>query len=725
MSWNFGWNAIAALALSAILTTGELASAQDAQTVPGASDLAGALSQHHGYLFDSQRQLALDGLNRTLRETEWAMKRGETESARVEAAETHALYAAGLIKFLDATPTLIDVSLPAAPGALPRPGPVELPGDSGALLLRVGADAGNPACIVTELDFAGGLSDVWVDDIDPARTTYALISLKNVPATNASIRVIFKSTAGESYQLPVDLVTPELGRLKLTVLSDDTGKEAPAMVRLVWKTNNSEYKPSNALDFTSELDTQSSQSTGLRRVNLLGKLAGTYWCVPGPIDMSLPPGDWEVVIRRGGEHVPVIDTFAVAPGGTVERTYRPKRWVDMRAWGWYSGDDHIHFQILSDFDAQQLMTWLKAEDVHLGNVLKMGDIYRTWFEQRGFGPDYHVQEDDYFLVPGQECPRTHDQLGHTVSLNITDMVRDSSRYYQYDWVFENVMKQGGLSGFAHISHGSFHVHRGMTLTAPKGLIDFVELLQFATLNTDLYYDFLNLGFKVTASAGSDVPWGGTIGEVRVYAYTGDGEFTADKWFDALERGRTFVTNGPMINFRVDDAYPGDELSVDAGQRVRVRARALGAKGFTTPLELQIVQHGKVIRSVRAPAGGTENLEIDMEVDPGDGCWLAAHVVGTEGYRAHTTPVYVVRDGLRFWKYDEVEALLAKRIASLDEIDGMVTDALTRQARGKIGGDKVIEELALQAEALRESVEEARQSYEKLRDTHVQEAPSRN
>jgi len=724
MNRNFGWNVIAALVLSATFIASDASSAQDAPIVPGASTLAGALFHHHGYLFDDESRRALDGINRTLRETERAMRRGETEAARTEAAEKHARFAGGLVKVLEATPDLIKVSLPDAPGALPKPSLVYLPGDLGALLIRVGSGTGIPTCIVTELDFAGGLNDVIAEGIDPARTSYVLVSLKNVPDTPVSIRVIFNSTTGGSYVMPVDLTTPELGRLKLTVLSDDTGEEAPAMVRLVWKPNNSPYKPSNALDFTSELDHQSSQSTGLRRVNLPGKLGGTYWCVPGPIDMSLPRGQWEVVIRRGGEHVPIIDTFTVASGRTVERTYRPKRWVDMRKRGWYSGDDHIHFQVLSDFDAQQLMTWLKAEDVHLGNVLKMGDVYRTWFEQRGFGPDYHIKEDDYIIVPGQECPRTHDQLGHSMSLNITDMVRDTSRYYEYDWVFEEVMKQGGLSGFAHISHGSFHVHRGMTLSAPKGLIDFVELLQFASLQTDLYYDFLNLGYKVTASAGSDVPWGGSIGEVRVYAYTGDGEFTADKWFDALERGRTFVTNGPMVDFRVDDAYPGDEISVKAGQRVRLRARAWGVKGIATPLELQIIKHGEVIGGKRAPAEGTDVLEVGMEIDPGDGCWLAVLVRGTEGYRAHTTPIYVTREGMRFWKYDEVESLLAKRIASLDEIEGLIHDAVAKQDRGTIGADKIIEELALQAEALRESVAEARRSYEQLRDIHVQEANSR-
>ena len=696
-----------------------LAGAQGSSSVPGASVLSGQLSQFHGYLLGEEARTALDEVNRGLRRAERNMERGETEAARADGAKEREAKAAELIRLLDAVSSLSDLTLPTAPQALPVQ-QLELPGDSGALLFRLNPGAGNPQCVMAELDFSGGRDSADAPGIDPARTTYLLVSLRNVPARNVSVRIFLKVAGNDGYTMPLEIATPKQGRLKLAVLSDDTGKPSPAMIRLVWKTNGSEYRPRNALEFAPQFDTQGS-NTGVRRANLQGKLAGNYWCVPGPIDMILPPGEWEVVIRRGTEHVPIIDAFTVAAGATLEKTYRPRRWVDMRKSGWYSGDDHIHFQLLSDVDARQAMTWIQAEDVHLGNILKMGDMNRTWFEQRGFGPDYRVREDDYILVPGQECPRTHDQLGHTISLNITDMVRDTAHYYQYDWIFNSVAAQGGLSGFAHVNTDLFHVHRGMTLAAPKDLIDFVELLQFTTLGTDLYYDFLNLGFKVTASAGSDVPWGGTVGEVRVYAYTGRGQFTADKWFTALEQGRTFVTNGPMIDFRVDKAYPGDELVVKEGKKVRVRARTWGAEGFTTPVKLEIIKHGDVIQHIEADPKGSGELKIDVELDPGDGCWLAARVEGTEGYRAHTTPVYLVRDGLRFWNYDAVDALLAKRVASLDEIDALIADALDKQARGEIGTNKWMQELVLQSDVLRQRVQEARSQYEALRKIRDDEA----
>ena len=197
--------------------------------------------------------------------------------------------------------------------------------------------------------------------------------------------VEFRTSDGAAFSLPVDLTTPAPGRLQMTVLSDDTGEPAPAMVRLYWLNNRSDYRPRNALDFTPQFDSQSGMSTGKRTANLHGALRGNYWGVPGPVDMVLPPGDWEVVVRRGTEHIPVIDRFTVAPGGTVDAA-TARSWVDMRETGWYMATTML-FSTAERFDAQQLMTWLKAEDAP-GQCAENA-ICTAGLEQRGFGPTPH------------------------------------------------------------------------------------------------------------------------------------------------------------------------------------------------------------------------------------------------------------------------------------------------------------------------------------------------
>lgn len=353
----------------------------------------------------------------------------------------------------------------------------------------------------------------------------------------------------------------------------------------------------------------------------------------------------------------------------------------------------------------------------------MGDINRTWFEQRGFGPDHRVIDGDYVLVPGQECPRTHDQIGHTISMNIQRMIRDTDQYYLYDQVFDQVHADGGLCGYAHVCSEMFHVHRDMTLNIPKGKVDFAEVPQFAHLGLELWYRFLNAGFKLTASAGSDIPWGGTLGEVRVYAYLGDRPFSADAWFEAMGKGRTFVTNGPMLEFTVDDALPGDELVVRRDRKVRVKARAWGSAEHVWPAKLVIVQHGEEIKVVES-AEPTPELTIEMELDAGGGFWIAAHAVGQNGEHAHNTPVYVVRPGLRFWKHDEVDKRVAQATQSLDEIEKIVANAREQDAAGKLEDNRALKQLAVQGPALLQRVSEARAIWQNLKRVAEKEAPLR-
>jgi hypothetical protein len=244
-------------------------------------------------------------------------------------------------------------------------------------------------------------------------------------------------------------------------------------------------------------------------------------------------------------------------------------------------------------------------------------------------------------------------------------------------------------------------------------VDFAEILQFNRLGTELYYDFLNLGCKLTASSGSDVPWGGTIGEVRAYAYLGKKPFSADAWFAAFGKGRTFTTSGPMLDLRVDDAFPGDALRLKSDRQIRVRARAWGDPTRMAPLKLEIVRHGEVIRSGESSNPQRPEVELDFRLPAGYGCWLAARAQAGDGTSAHTTPVYVIRDGLRFWKYDALDALFERRKANLAEIEQIVADARQADSQGKLENDRCRKQLALQGDLLLQRVALARKLYQNL------------
>ena len=143
-------------------------------------------------------------------------------------------------------------------------------------------------CVNIQGDFAQPSSSFPVD-VASAGVTWALVGLRNVPDRRTSFLLELEQEGGPTLKLPVQVKTVAKGRLEVTILSADTGKPVPAMVRLVWKTDGLDRKPSNAIEFAEQFNNIGS---GRRKANLPGRLRGAYWCVPEPFDMrtSLPIG---------------------------------------------------------------------------------------------------------------------------------------------------------------------------------------------------------------------------------------------------------------------------------------------------------------------------------------------------------------------------------------------------------------------------------------------------
>ncbi|HTX53588.1 MAG TPA: CehA/McbA family metallohydrolase [Candidatus Baltobacteraceae bacterium] len=672
---------------------------------PGAVEFAGRVARNYWYLFGPDKRADIEALNRDLRDSlQQKLHAGDDAACRI--ATSRAIAASErLLEQVKDCRQLVRLDLTAAQPRVSPSGPVEFPGDSGALLFEVVSGGNGVQYSVGSGAFTPSPWEGSLVALDAAArgTTYIVAGLENVPFGRTTVMLEIRRPGLPAVRLPLDVRVPAPGRLKVTVLSSDTGQPTPAMVRLMWRTDGLLRPPPNAIDFTAQFEGKGWTSDAERIANLPAPLLNEqFWCVPGSFDMVLAPGVWQIGVRRGVEHEIIFEDVTIRSGETVERTFQPRRWVDMPRRGWWSSDDHVHCRILSDADARRLMAWVKAEDVHLANVMKMGQIYRTFFEQRGFGPHYRVVDGDYVLVPGQEDPRLGD-FGHVLAMNITSMVRDADHYFFYDDIFDAVHAQGGLAGYAHVNTDEFNVHRGMSLFAPRQNADFAEILQFNYLNTDLYYDFLNLGFKLTASAGSDVPWGGTIGEVRVYAYLGQKPFSADTWFEAFRLGHTFVSSGPMIEFQVDDALPGDEIHLAADRTLHIHARAWGDPKRMAPVRLEIVRHGEVLRAAESTDPKHPEADLDFTVQAGNGCWIAARARAGDGTSAHTTPVYVVRDGLRFWKFDGLQELLGARLASLAQIEQIIADGRRPNSDGRPQPNRMRTELALQSDPFLERV----------------------
>jgi hypothetical protein len=392
---------------------------------------------------------------------------------------------------------------------------------------------------------------------------------------------------------------------------------------------------------------------------------GSFY-VDGGFDVKVPAGRYTVMVTKGNEYRRQQETFEVAAGAAVTREYRMARWVDMPGRGWYSSDDHIHLR-RSPGDDHAIAQWIAAEDIHVGNLLQMGDFWMVYFAQYAFGDRGRYAEAGRILTPGQEDPRT-PEIGHTISLGANDWVRSAQDYYSFDRLFDKVHELGGVTGFAHQGM-SFHGYRGMALNTLRGKTDFLELVQFCVpegpLAVDHYYEFLDTGYKLTALAGSDFPWCGQgggdrhsqIGNARFYTYT-DGPLTFARWMAGMKAGHTFVTTGPVALLTVNGHLPGDVVDVAAGSKLQIAAEGLTEAGGAA---VEIVGHGKVL------ARGKGKVTLELPVD--HGIWIAARVDAGGGQVAHTTPVYVTVNGGGWRNESTYKQLLARMEGYLKEVEG--------------------------------------------------------
>ena len=493
--------------------------------------------------------------------------------------------------------------------------------------------------------------------------------------------------------------SPATSELSIRILDASSERATPAIVAIVSLQDGSLRLPPDGrryegdgsviADFQRgiEFDPDPNWIGPVRRMQGMGKnrhrsfMYGPkdslpYWkekfsySTSGDFSIRLEPGRYRLSVARGNEYIPIREEFEVPAEPTrLEKTVLLERWTDQAALGWYSGDVHVHHPTTQPEFIQFLLHYALAEDVHLSNVLTIGRPNSVQMPQALFETPECDESGQYCLVSGQEDPRSF--FGHVTGLRIAAPARFPEQYDLYDVTLEDIRRQNGLVGIAHFAFngGGSAGHarqywRYWYLT--RGLVDFVELLQYRWLNTSDFYDYLDMGIPLTAAAGSDLPWGSTLGEARTYVHI-DGAFGVAEWFAGLEAGRTFISNGPVLAFRADGELPGSEIRVEPGHRARIELSVTGHAGIGLPRSLRLIGSegllGDFLPNPASPEQITATADLELERSQ----WIVASAECYNGAVAHSSPIYFVVGDEPFVPPRRARAVIDQHLASLEAL----------------------------------------------------------
>jgi hypothetical protein len=194
-----------------------------------------------------------------------------------------------------------------------------------------------------------------------------------------------------------------------------------------------------------------------------------------------------------------------------------------------------------------------------------------------------------------------------------------------------------------------------------------------------WYRYLNCGYFVAAVGGTDKMSASTaVGTVRTYAQLeSDQAFTFDNWKQAVRKGRTFVTYGPLIEFTVDGHVPGSRIEMtSSGGTVHVTWRVASV---TVPMtRVDLIVNGVVRESVAVDpqqAQGSFSVKLDRS------SWLALLVRGHYADRpaivaAHSSPVMAQVAGSAFSAAADALTILEQIEGAMAYVDTIGTRAQT-------------------------------------------------
>lgn len=392
------------------------------------------------------------------------------------------------------------------------------------------------------------------------------------------------------------------------------------------------------------------------------------------IEVAVPVGTVSVEISHGYDYLPERRVVSVSAGEhqpQIVQLHRLKPFDD-REGSWVSSDLHAHRNYGGTYknDSYNLPEQMEAEDLEIVNNLVVNKEQR-FPDVAQYVPGDHYVDPDQQVIAGQEFHTSY--WGHRGLLNMKDNLllpgyagypntAASSLFPMNVDVYDMAHAQGALVGAVHpfeeepnpFANPPQRITDELPVDVALGKLDYMEIVGFSDhkATAAVWYRLLNLGFRIPAGAGTDAtanyaaPIRGMVGMDRVYTWVPAWPLNLEMWTDGFKRGRTFATNGPLVNFTLGGEIVGSELKLDAPQNVVLFTARLRS---VVPVDhLEVVCNGKVMQSLLLD-GPKSSADMNGKIPLKESGWCALRawnnkaewpVLDNYAY-ATTSPVYIM------------------------------------------------------------------------------------
>ena len=404
-----------------------------------------------------------------------------------------------------------------------------------------------------------------------------------------------------------------------------------------------------------------------------------FFYSPGLVEITVPAGEVTVSAVHGLATPETETTVTAAAGGVTEVTLELTPVWNARSAGWTSGDHHFHLNYGGqyDLDPEDMVPMMEGEDLDIATPL-LANLHNRFEDQDLWG--WEKSDGSPLIRFGQEI-RSHF-LGHMGLIEIPEL------HWPWVWgpgyevygtddrtnaeVLEYAHGHGGIGYYVHpvsvpdpfASEPGARVPVELVADAVMGDVDALEVMCLWSNSegtSALWHRFLNLGLTIAPSAGTDVMLNlyrtMAVGTTRVYAHTGD-QVNWPAYIEALRDGRSFVTNGPLLDFRVGDARPGEVVvagtsgtGANSAESPRSVPWTLDLATATSVDTVEIIVNGRVVQS-RSGIAEPGQRSYAGDIDLPDAGWVAVRARGGEtrwpsmdtSPFAHSAPVWIGERG---------------------------------------------------------------------------------